>query len=152
MARGQLPTSNFQPPRSSNGAPTRRLGVRRWKLGVFLRHLIICALLIALAAPFAHAQSPTVASLQAPIPPRLKINYAWASPPPVVAAALHPAAKGAAIGAGAGAATFAAFGLFYCTVGPNEVGECSNGGMWTRGLLVWGAVGAGVGALIGVLR
>lgn len=63
-------------------------------------------------------------------------------------AAMHPAAKGALIGAAAGAGSLAVFGLWYCTAGP---GECS-GENWRRAIPVWTAVGAGVGALIGVLR
>ena len=117
-----------------------------------LRHLIVCALLTTVAAPSAHAQSTTAGRSQSASTPRLKIDYAWPPQRPAVAAAWHPTAKGAAIGAAAGAGTFAAFGLFYCTVGPSEVGECSNGGMWARGLLVWGAAGAGIGALIAALR
>ena len=117
-----------------------------------LRHLIICAALIAVDIPPAHAQSTPAGIQQPAIAPRLKINYAWPQQRPAVAAALHPTAKGAAIGAAVGAGSFAALGLWYCTVGPNEVGECSNSGMWTRGLLLWGAAGAGIGALIAVLR
>ena len=36
--------------------------------------------------------------------------------------------------------------------GPNEVGECDNAGQWAKGMLLWSAIGAGVGALIGALR
>jgi hypothetical protein len=111
-----------------------------------LRHLIVCALLIVLAAPSARAQSN-----------RLRIAYpdvdsAVFPARSSAAASLHPAAKGALVGAAAGAGSWGAVGLWYCTVGPNEVGECRNSGMWTRGFLMWSAVGAGIGALIGALR
>lgn len=106
----------------------------------FVRHLIIVFLLLAVAAAPARAE-------------RLKINYTF--PPdgrPLVAAKMHPAAKGAVIGGLTGAGFWGGVGVWYCTVGPNEPGECSNVGQWARGMLLWGAVGAGVGALIGALR
>jgi len=104
-----------------------------------VRHLIVCLLLVGVAAPPAYAE-------------RLKINYVFPPERPPIAAKMHPAAKGAVIGGLAGAGFWGAVGVWYCTVGPNEVGECSNAGQWARGILFWGAVGAGVGALIGALR
>lgn len=106
-----------------------------------LRHLIISALLIAITVTSAHAQSG-----------HLKINYDFAQQPQRTAAALHPAAKGALIGGAVGAGFWGGVGIWYCTIGPNEVGECSNTGQWARGMLLWGAVGAGIGALIGAIR
>ena len=102
-----------------------------------LRQLIIAVLLLAFAALPAHAQ-------------RLKINYEF--PPDRAAARMHPAAKGAVIGGIAGAGFWGGVGVWYCTVGPNEVGECDNAGQWARGMLLWSAIGAGVGALVGALR
>ena len=118
------------------------------------RHLILCALVVALIAPAVHAEP------QGRERPRLKINYSvpvdqrklWGSPSAAPSAAMHPSAKGALIGAGIGAGFWGGVGLVYCTIGPNEVGECSNADMWTRGFLLWGAAGAGIGALIGALR
>ena len=104
-----------------------------------LRHLIITILLLAFTAWPASAE-------------RLKINYVFPTDRPAVAAKMHPAAKGAVIGGIAGAGFWGGVGVWYCTVGPNEVGECDNAGQWAKGMLVWGAIGAGVGALIGALR
>ena len=106
-----------------------------------IRQLIIAALVVVFAA------SPVLAQEG-----RLRIRYLDPSPPSAAAASLHPATKGALVGAAAGAGFWGAVGVWYCTVGPNEVGECSNAGMWTRGFLMWSAIGAGVGALIGALR
>jgi hypothetical protein len=104
-----------------------------------VRHLIIAVLLLAVAALPAHAQ-------------RLKINYDFSPDRPAVAASIHPVAKGAVIGAAAGAGFWGGVGVWYCTVGPNEAGECDNASQWARGMLLWSAIGAGVGALIGALR
>jgi hypothetical protein len=104
-----------------------------------LRHLVIAVLLLAFTALPARAE-------------RLKINYVFPPDRPVVAAKMHPAAKGAVIGGIAGAGFWGGVGVWYCTVGPNEVGECNNAGQWARGMLLWGAIGSGVGALIGALR
>jgi hypothetical protein len=103
------------------------------------RHLIICALLFGLVTSPASAE-------------RLKINFVLPPEQPIVAAKMHPSAKGALIGGAVGAGLWGGVGVWYCTVGPNEAGECSNTGQWARGMLLWGAVGAGVGALIGALR
>jgi hypothetical protein len=73
------------------------------------RYLIVSLLLLLFAVSPAHAQ-------------RLKINYVFPPERPVVAAKLHPAAKGAVIGGVAGAGFFGAVGVWYCTIGPNEVG------------------------------
>jgi hypothetical protein len=64
---------------------------------------------------------------------------------------MHPAAKGALIGGAAGAAFVGAVGLWYCTVGPNEVGECENPRWLWKGLALYGGAGAGIGALIGAI-
>jgi hypothetical protein len=103
------------------------------------RHLIICALLLGLVA------SPVRAE-------RLKINFVLPPEQSYVAAKMHPSAKGALVGGVVGAGFWGGVGVWYCTIGPNEAGECSNTGQWARGMLLWGAVGAGVGALIGALR
>ena len=103
------------------------------------RHLIIGALLLGLVVAPARAQ-------------RLKINYVFPPEQPLVAAKMHPSAKGALIGSAVGVGFWAGVGVWYCTIGPNEAGECSSTGQWGRGMLLWGAVGAGVGALIGALR
>jgi len=104
-----------------------------------LRHLIIGALLLACTALPARAE-------------RLKIDYVFPPDRPAIAAKMHPAAKGAVIGGVAGAGFWGGVGIWYCTVGPNEVGECDNAGQWAKGMLLWSAIGAGVGALIGALR
>jgi hypothetical protein len=104
-----------------------------------LRPLVIAVLLSAFTALPARAE-------------RLKIDYVFPPDRPVVAAQMHPAAKGAVIGGIAGAGFWGGVGVWYCTIGPNEVGECNNAGQWARGMLLWGAIGAGVGALIGALR
>ena len=104
-----------------------------------LRHLIVAVLLLAFTALPVRAE-------------RLKINYVFPPDRPAVAAKMHPAAKGAVIGGLAGAGFWGGVGVWYCTVGPNEVGECDNAGQWAKGILLWSAIGAGVGALIGALR
>jgi hypothetical protein len=88
-----------------------------------LRHLIISVLLLAVVA------SPVPAQ-------RLKINYEFPPDRPAVAAKMHPAAKGALIGGVAGAGFWGGVGVWYCTIGPNEVGECDNAGQWARDALV----------------
>jgi hypothetical protein len=110
-----------------------------WCRMTWLRHLIICVLLSTVAVPTAHAQ-------------RLTINYVFPPDRPTFAAKMHPAAKGAVIGGITGAGCWGGVGVWYCTVGPNEAGECNNAGQWARGMLLWGAIGAGVGALIGALH
>jgi hypothetical protein len=66
-------------------------------------------------------------------------------------AAMHPAAKGAIIGGAAGAGFWGAIGVWYCTIGPHEAGECDNVGDWARGMAVYGAAGAAIGAVIGAV-
>jgi hypothetical protein len=121
----------------------------------FLRHLITYTAVFALAVPAAYAQSNDSRWS------RFDFSYATnaqesGNAVPTQSAAgttsLHPAAKGALIGAAVGVASWGAIGLWYCTIGPNEVGECSNARMWTQGFAVWGGVGAAVGALIGAIR
>ncbi len=104
-----------------------------------LRHLIIGVLVLAFTALPARAE-------------RLKINYVFPPDRPAIAAKMHPAAKGAVIGGVAGAGFWGGVGIWYCTVGPNEVGECDNASQWAKGMLLSSAIGAGVGALIGAFR
>ena len=66
-------------------------------------------------------------------------------------AAMHPAAKGAIIGGAAGVGFWGAIAVWYCTIGPHEVGECENAGQWARGMAVYGAAGAAIGAVIGAI-
>jgi|SRR5688572_12322212 hypothetical protein len=110
-----------------------------------VRHLIVSALLAALLIPSAHAQAPSSLFRI----DTTKFTLQQTSP---VAAQMHPAAKGALIGAAAGAGTWGAIGLWYCTIGPHEVGECGPREWLGQGLLVYGGVGAAIGALIGALR
>ena len=106
-----------------------------------VRHLI-CAVLVA-------AVSVTSANAQAPGSPfRIDTTRYVLQQQPPVAAQLHPAAKGAIIGAAAGAGAWGAIGVWYCTVGPNEAGECSSRNTWLQGIPLFAAIGAGVGALI----
>jgi hypothetical protein len=121
-----------------------------------LRHFLVSVLVIVLSAPVTSAQS--LAADEAPSGTatlsRLQIDWqslAGLQQPPTVSAALHPAAKGALIGAAVGAGAWGGIGLWYCTIGPNEVGECGVE-QWVPGFLVWGGIGAGIGALIGALR
>ena len=110
-----------------------------------IRHLIICAL-IAAFVPAAHAQQPAS-------PFRIDTTkFVLQQTAPPVAAQLHPAAKGAIIGGAIGAGTFGAIGLWYCTIGPHEVGECGPREWLGQGLLVYGGVGAAIGALIGAMK
>ena len=110
-----------------------------------IRHLVIAALISAFV-PAAHAQQPAS-------PFRIdttKLVLQQAAPP--LAAQMHPAAKGALIGGAIGAGTLGAIGLWYCTIGPHEVGECGPREWLGQGLLVYGGVGAAIGALIGALK
>ena len=110
-----------------------------------IRHLIICAL-IAAFVPAAHAQQPSS-------PFRIdttKLVLQQTAPP--VAAQLHPAAKGAIIGGAVGAGTWLAIGVWYCTIGPNEAGECSSRNTWRQGTPVFAGAGAAIGALIGAMK
>jgi hypothetical protein len=110
----------------------------------FMRHLIVMTVIVALATPAA-AQS----RLKLPDPVPFQQSQFQQSRA-VVSAALHPAAKGALIGAGVGAGTLGAIGIWYCTAGPSEEGECGNEN-WVGPFALWAAAGAGIGALIGVL-
>ena len=121
-----------------------------------LRYLIVAVLVMTLAVPAASAQSSAAAPVSSPPVTRaLRIDLQalgrlqQQSPP--ASAALHPAAKGALIGGAIGAGAWGGIGLWYCTIGPNEVGECGVG-QWVPGFLVWGGIGAGIGALIGAMR
>jgi hypothetical protein len=122
------------------------------------RNLIIAAVVVGLAAPM-RAQSTSTSMMS--VPPTsvlpvtrgsLRINLeALGRLQRPASAALHPAAKGAVVGAAIGAGAWGGIGLWYCTIGPNEVGECGVE-QWVPGFLVWGGIGAGIGALIGALR
>lgn len=109
---------------------------------------IIIALLVLLPLPQA-SRADERPPLRLDVPPALLVpaKPALSRPSP----ALHPAARGGLIGAAIGAGAWGGIGLWYCTVGPNEVGECGVE-QWVPGLLVWGGVGAGIGALIGAMR
>jgi hypothetical protein len=109
----------------------------------FLRQLIIVFVVFAISQPvFAQCR------LNLTVPPEQLVPPASQQP---VSAAMHPAAKGALIGAAAGAAFVGAVGLWYCTIGPNEVGECENPRWLWKGLAIYGTAGAGIGALIGAI-
>jgi len=109
-----------------------------------IRHLIICVLIAAFVP--AHAQQPSS-------PFRIDTTkFVLQQTAPPVAAQLHPAAKGAIIGGAAGAGTWLAIGVWYCTIGPNEAGECSSRNTWLEGIPVFAAAGAAIGALIGALK
>ena len=110
-----------------------------------IRHLILIAVTTGLFVPSAHAQAP-------PSPFRIDPTKFTLQQTRPVAAQMHPAAKGALIGGAIGAGTFGAIGLWYCTIGPHEVGECGPREWLGQGLLVYGGVGAAIGALIGALR
>jgi hypothetical protein len=107
-----------------------------------MRQIVAVLVLLATTAPRAQAQEP-LPKLRLEMPASMLVRQQQP-----VSRALHPAAKGAIIGGAIGAGSFGALGLWYCTIGPNEVGECGVE-QWTPGLLVWGAIGAGIGALIG---
>ena len=110
-----------------------------------IRHLILTAVITALLVPSAYAQVP-------PSPFRFDPAKFTLQQTPPVAAQMHPAAKGALIGGAIGAGAFGAIGLWYCTIGPHEVGECGPREWLGQGLLVYGGIGAAVGALIGALK
>jgi hypothetical protein len=105
-----------------------------------VRHLIISLLLVAL---------PVQAFAQSAASPFQIDTSRYVLQQPPVAAQMHPAAKGAIIGAAAGAGTWLAIGVWYCTVGPNEAGECSSRNTWLQGIPLFAGIGAAVGALIG---
>jgi len=110
-----------------------------------IRHLIIGAL-IASFVPVAHAQQPAS-------PFRIDTTHlVLHQTAPPVAAQLHPAAKGEMIGGAVGAGTWLAIGVWYCTIGPNEAGECSSRNTWLQGIPVFAGAGAAIGALIGAMK
>jgi hypothetical protein len=110
-----------------------------------IRHLIISAFVATVFTPAAYAQAPAS-------PFRIDPTKFTLQQTPPVAAQMHPAAKGALIGGAIGAGAFGAIGLWYCTIGPHEVGECGPREWLGQGLLVYGGAGAAIGALIGALR
>jgi hypothetical protein len=111
---------------------------------VTLRHLIMTLLVAGMFTAPIRAQAPDS-------PFRIDPARFVLQQPPPVAAQMHPAGKGAMIGAAAGAGTWGAIGLWYCTIGPSEAGECEPQ-RWTRGFVVYAAAGAAIGALIGALK
>jgi hypothetical protein len=106
------------------------------------RHLICVVLVLAVFVPSVHAQAPGS-------PFSIDTTRYVLQPQPPVAAQMHPAAKGAIIGGAAGAGAWLAIGAWYCTVGPNEAGECSSRNTWLQGIPLFAGIGAAVGALIG---
>jgi hypothetical protein len=125
------------------------------------RNLIVAAVIVGSVAPMRAQMAstsmisvPPSASVPPVIPASLRIDreaLKRLQPQQPASSALHPAAKGALVGAALGAGAWGGIGLWYCTIGPNEVGECGVG-QWVPGFLVWGGIGAGIGALIGALR
>jgi hypothetical protein len=122
-----------------------------------IRRLIIWLVIIGVSHPV-FAQSTTDALPRADARPAARLNLTVPPeqliPPPSqqpVSAAMHPVAKGALIGGLAGAAFVGAVGLWYCTVGPSEVGECESPRWIWKGLAMYGGAGAGIGALIGAM-
>jgi hypothetical protein len=112
---------------------------------ITIRHLIVTALIAALFVPDAHAQAPGS-------PFRIDTTKYVLQPARPIAAQMHPAAKGAIIGGAAGAGTWLAIGVWYCTIGPHEAGECGSSSTWLQGIPLFAAIGAGVGALIGAAK
>jgi hypothetical protein len=123
-----------------------------------LRSVLIAFLIVSVSWPAA-AQSiqPAVSTPLGLAAPRLNLTVpAEQLIPPQsttmpTGAALHPAAKGALIGGAVGAGFWGAIAIWYCTIGPSEVGECENTGQWLKGVAAYGAAGAAVGALIGAI-
>jgi len=118
-----------------------------WGMRLF-RFVIICILAATAANQPLAAQTAPPRRLSLTVAPELLVPTAPRQP---VSAAMHPAAKGALIGGAAGAAFVGAVGLWYCTIGPNEVGECENPRWFWKGLALYGGAGAGIGALIGAI-
>jgi len=110
-----------------------------------IRHLIISALMAAVFIAPASAQAP-------PSPFRIDTTKFVLQQRPPVAAQMHPAAKGAIIGGAIGAGTYGAIGLWYCTIGPHEAGECGAREWLWQGILLYGGIGAAIGALIGAMK
>ena len=106
-----------------------------------VRHLIIAILIAPTVAPAAYAQAPGS-------PFRIDTSQYVLRQAPPVAAQMHPAAKGALIGGAIGAGSWLAIATWYCTIGPNEAGECSSRGTWLDGIPLF----AGVGALVGAVK
>ena len=109
-----------------------------------VRHLICAVLVAAVSVTSAHAQTPES-------PFRIDTTRYVLQQQPPVAAQLHPTAKGALIGAAAGAGAWGAIGVWYCTIGPHEAGECSSSSTWLQGIPLFAGVGAALGALIGAV-
>ena len=111
-----------------------------------VRHLIIAVLIALMADHAAYAQAPGS-------PFRINTShYVLQRTSPPAATGMHPVAKGALIGGAVGAGTWLAIGVWYCTIGPNEAGECSSANTWVGGIPLFAGVGAAVGALIGAAR
>ena len=108
------------------------------------RHLVIVLAVISVSHPV-FAQSGRLNLTVAPdllVPPAQQQSGG---------SGMHPVAKGALIGGAVGAAFVGAVGLWYCTIGPNEVGECERPRWLWKGLAMYGGAGAGIGALIGAM-
>lgn len=111
-----------------------------------IRHLIVALVVAGVVTVPAHAQTP-------PSPFRIDTSrYSLQQAPLPVASQLHPVAKGALIGAAVGAGTWLGIGLWYCTIGPNEAGECSSTNAWLAGIPLFAGAGAAVGVLIGAVK
>jgi hypothetical protein len=111
-----------------------------------IRHLVVVIITVAMAAVPAHAQSPGS-------PFRIDTSqYSLQQTPSSVPSQMHPVAKGALIGAAVGAGTWLGIGLWYCTIGPNEAGECSSTSTWLGGIPLFAGAGAALGALIGAMK
>jgi hypothetical protein len=110
-----------------------------------IRYLLVTAVISVLFIPSAHAQAGSS-------PFRIDTRKFALQQTSPVAAQMHPAVKGAIIGGAIGAGTFGAIGLWYCTIGPHEVGECGPRQWLGQGLLVYGGAGAAIGALIGAIK
>jgi len=109
-----------------------------------LRHLIIALAIVSVS----HPVSAQNRRLNLTVAPELLVP---AAPQQPGGSGMHPVAKGALIGGAVGAAFVGAVGLWYCTIGPNEVGECESPRWLWKGLAIYGGAGAGIGALIGAI-
>jgi len=110
-----------------------------------IRHLIIIVL-VATYVPAAPAQQPAS-------PFRIDTStFELEQTRAPAAAQMHPAAKAVIIGGAVGAGSWLAIGAWYCTIGPNEAGECSSRDTWVQGIPILAGAGAAIGALIGAMK
>ena len=126
--------------------------------GMAVLRILIGSLVVSVSWPAAAQSIQPVAHVAFSIarpPLNLTVPAEQLIPPPAarmpVSAAMHPVAKGALIGGAAGAGFWGAIAIWYCTIGPNEAGECDNSGQWLKGIAAYGGAGAAVGALIGAI-